>query len=112
MSDTSMHKIHEVGGGLPSYADRAKAGYSTHVVVGTSPLAVIATRGNVLRLYNSHASALLHVVTGAEDIVPTTGDHYPIKAGDIVRIATDTGDTHFSLIATTADVGVWYSFVG
>lgn len=112
MSDTTMHKVYESGKGIPSYADRAKAGYSTHVVVGTSPSSQIATLGNVVRIYNSHASARVHVVTSTGDQTPNTGDFYPIKAGEIAYLALDTGDTHMCLVASEASAGVWYSFVG
>ncbi len=118
MADLQIHKAsNSTGRGMPTYADRAGAGYSTHLVVGTSASSAIdVSAGNIIRVRNkgnSSGNGDLFLVTGLVGVAaPTTGDFYSIKAGEISYIGLDTGDTHIRFIGDTASMNIWYSLVG
>ena len=117
MATLSIHNSAGVGAGAPTYADRASAGYSTKVVVGTAATAAIDVSAcNVLRVYNQgdgSSEGTLFLVTGLAAVeAPTATDFYPIPAGQMGYIALDTGDTHIRFIGTNASMSVWYSQVG
>ena len=116
MAALDIHNSSPVGRGAPTYADRAGAGYSTHIVVGTSASSIIdVSEANIIRVRNKGDSSDegdLFLVTSTGDLVPTTGDYYPVPAGEIAYIAIDTGDTHIAFIGSVVDMDIWYSMVG